>query len=103
MMNRPNRKLQWHITALMLLIVGFFPPVSAQSQRLESLTARAKGHGTISSAVDEWKITSALIVLRENGTFLIAVTSDIQLQAEGTWKASDSSPEEILLKITGGC
>jgi hypothetical protein len=41
-------------------------------------------------------------VLRKNGTFLITVTAEMQLQAEGTWKATPSSPEEILLKITGG-
>jgi len=62
----------------------------------------AKGHGTISSVVDELKITSALVVLRPNGTALITVTADLQLQAEGTWKATASSPEEILLKVTGG-
>ena len=56
----------------------------------------------MTSAVDERKITSALVILRQNGTVLITVTADLQLQAEGTWKASASSPEEILLKITGG-
>ena len=101
-MNRRKRILHGHISVLMLLVVGVFLPVSAQSQKLESLTARAKGQGKIRSSVDEHKITSALIVLRENGTFLMLVTADLQLQAEGTWKASDSSPEEILLKITGG-
>ena len=100
-MNKLKRRLQWNIAPLMLLVLEAFLPMSAH-QQLESLTATAKGHGRISSAVDEWKITSALIVLRENGTFLIAVTADIQLQAEGTWTLSDSSPEEILLKITGG-
>ena len=56
----------------------------------------------MSSAVDEREITSALVVLRQNGTLLITVTADLLLQAEGTWKASASSPDEILLKITGG-
>ena len=56
----------------------------------------------ITSAVEEREITSALVVLRQNGTVLIAVCADLQLQAEGTWKASTSSPDEILLKITGG-
>jgi len=51
----------------------------------------AKGHGTISSAVDELKMTSALVVLREDGTVLITVCAEMQLQAEGTWKASNSS------------
>jgi len=56
----------------------------------------------MTSAVDSRKITSALIVLRHDGTALITVTADLQLQAEGTWKASTASPQEFLLKITGG-
>jgi hypothetical protein len=62
----------------------------------------AKGHGAITSGVDERKITAALVVLRSNGTVLITVTAEAQLLAEGTWKASASSREEILVKITGG-
>jgi hypothetical protein len=62
----------------------------------------ANGHGKLSSVVDERKITSALIVLRQNGTVLVTVTADLLLQAEGTWKATATSPEEIDLKITGG-
>ena len=97
------KRLERIMQCLMLvLFAGFILPVCAQSQKLDSLTATAKGHGKISSAVDEREITSALIVLRQNGTFLIALCAEIQLQAEGTWKASTSSPEEILLKITGG-
>jgi hypothetical protein len=87
---------------LFVLFTGFLVPLSAQSQQLESLTATAKGHGMITSAVETREITSALVVLRKNGTLLITVSADIQLQAEGTWKASASSPDEILLKITGG-
>ena len=56
----------------------------------------------ISLAVEKLEITSALVVLRKNGTLLITVTAELQLQAEGTWKANASSPDEILLKITGG-
>jgi hypothetical protein len=52
----------------------------------------------ISSEVDEREITSALVVLRQNGTVLITVAAEIQQQAEGTWKANAFSPEEILLK-----
>jgi hypothetical protein len=101
-MNRLKRITRWHNILKLVLIAGFIFPVSAQSQKLESLTATGKGHGKISSTVDEREITSALIFLRENGTFLLALSADLQLQAEGTWKASTSSPEEILLKITGG-
>lgn len=98
-MNRLERMMQ---CLMLVLIAGFILPVCAQSQRSESLTATGKGHGKISSVVDEREITSALIFLREDGTFLIALCAEIQLQAEGTWKTSTSSPEEILLKITGG-
>ena len=98
-MKRLERMMQ---CLMLLLFAGFVLPVCAQSQKLESRTATASGHGKISSAVDEREITSALIFLRENGTFLIALSAEIQLQAEGTWKVSTSSPEEILLKVTGG-
>jgi len=101
-MNRLKRITRWHHILKLVLIAGFIFPVSAQSQKSGSLTATGKGHGKISSTVDEREITSALIFLRENGTFLLALSADLQLQAEGTWKASTSSPEEILLKITGG-
>ena len=100
-MNRLKRITRWHHIVKLMLIAGFIFPVSAQSQKLDSLTATGKGHGKITSAVDEREITSALIFLRGDATFLLALSADLQLQAEGTWKASTSSPE-ILLKITGG-
>jgi len=87
---------------LLVLLTGFLLPVSAQSGELKSLIISAKGRGKLSSVVDERKITSALVVLRQNGSALITVTADLQLQAEGTWKATPSSPAEIVLKITGG-
>jgi hypothetical protein len=101
-MNRRKRILRPYNAVLLVLFAGFLLAVSAQSQQLESLTATAKGHGMISSEVEKREITSALVVLRQNGTFLITVTAELQLQAQGTWKASASSPDEILLKITGG-
>ena len=101
-MNRLKRILRPCNAALLVLLAGFLLPVSAQSGELEPLIISAKGHGKLSLVVDERKITSALIVLRRNGTVLITVTADLMLQAEGTWKATASSPEEIVLKITDG-
>ena len=101
-MNGPKRILRPYKAFLLVLFAGFLLPVSAQSVELESLIISATGHGKMSSVVDERKITSALVVLRQNGTVLITVTAELQLQAEGTWKATASSPEEIVLKITGG-
>jgi len=101
-MNKPKRILRPYNAALLVLFAGFLLPVSAQSGESESLIISAKGHGKLSLVVDERKITSALVVLRQNGTMLITITADLMLQAEGTWKATASSPEEIVLKITGG-
>ena len=101
-MNRPKRILPSCNAALTVLLAGFLLPVFAQSGESESLIISAKGHGKLSLVVDERKITSALVVLRQNGTMLITITADLMLQAEGTWKATASSPEEIVLKITGG-
>ena len=101
-MNILRRTLRARNTLLLLLFAGFFLPVPTQSQESESLILRAKGQGLITSDVEKRKITSALVILRQNGTVMIAVSADLQLQAEGTWKASASSPEDIILKITGG-
>ena len=101
-MNKPKRILRPYNAALLVLFAGFLFPVSAQSGESESQIISANGHGKMGSVVDERKITSALVVLRQNGTVLITVTADLMLQAEGTWKATASSPEEIVLKITGG-
>ena len=56
----------------------------------------------ITSTVEKAKITTALVVLRKNGTAMITVTTDLQLQLQGSWKANTASPEDILLTITGG-
>ena len=101
-MNILRRTLRSRSTLLLLLFAGFFLPVSTQSQELESPILTARGQGLITSNVEKRKITSALVVLRQNGTVMITVSAELQLQAEGTWNASDSSPEEIILKITGG-
>lgn len=100
-MNRPKR-IRRPYTVLLVLFAGFLLPVCAQSQESEPLIIKAKGHGKLSSVVDDRQITAALVVLRQNGTALITVTADLLLQADGTWKATASSPEEIVLKITGG-
>ena len=82
-MNGPKRILQRHGTLLMVLLAYFFVPVYAQGQKLDSLTVVAKGHGVIADALDERKFTAALAVLRQDGTVLITMISDLQLQAQG--------------------
>ena len=101
-MNRLKLMMRQHSTLLLLLFAQFLLPASAQGQDCDSLTVVAKGHGVIADTFEERKFTGALAVLRQDGTVLITLYSDLQLQAQGTWSAINSSPEEILLKITGG-
>ena len=100
-MNRIKLLMRRHSALLILLFAQFALPVCAQAQASDSLTAVGKGHGVIADAVDERKITAALAVLRHDGTMMITLYSDLQLQAQGTWSVG-ASPEEILLTITGG-
>ena len=76
-------------------------PAAAQSHKVTSLTAIEKGHGVITFPIEELEVTSVLVVLRENGTMLLALFSDLQLQADGTWSVSPVSPQEIDLTING--
>ena len=101
-MNKVKRTKRLANALVMLLFAGIFASGSAQSQETESMIVSAKGHGVITSTVQKAKITSALVVLRKNGTALITVTADLQLQLQGSWKANSASPEDILLTITGG-
>ena len=101
-MNSFRGTLRLWTAPVMLLLAGVFRPVFAQSQDAESLIVTAKGHGEISVTVEKRKISAALVVLRKDNSVMITVTTDLQLQLQGTWKANTASPEEILLKITGG-
>jgi len=101
-MNTLKRIVHWLDVLAILLFAQFFLPVSAQVQQSEGLTVYGKGHGSIVSTFEERKIAAALVVLRPNGTALITLFSDLQLHAEAQWSASESSSQEIDLKITGG-
>lgn len=90
-----------HNLLLPLLFALFLLPTPARSQQTESITAFARGHGSIVSAVEERNISAALVVLRQNGQALITLYSDLQFQIQGTWSVSNPSPQEIQLKITG--
>ena len=100
-MNRLKRTQQLGNALVILLFAGLLVSASAQSEETEAMIVSAKGHGVITSTVDKAKITNALIILRKNGTARIIVTSDLQLQLQGSWKVNTDSPEKILLIITG--
>lgn len=83
--------------------------IGAQPQTVTSLTANAKGQGTVTIADPEaaksartHPVNSVVVTLRENGDAEIVLVSDMQLFARGRWTAPSDLRKGIDLKITGG-
>src|SRR5215510_13630212 len=92
-----------------VFIVALFAwmPAPAQTPKITSLTATAKGEGTITvtdPGVEERKrpLYSVVVTLRSNGDAEIVVVTDMQLIARGRWTKPADLSQGIALKITGG-
>lgn len=96
------------LTGFILLVALLaWLPATAAIQKLTSLTATAKGQGTITvtnPGVEERKrpLHSVVVTLRENGEAEIVVITDMQLMAQGRWTKPSDLSQGINLKITGG-
>jgi hypothetical protein len=78
-------------------------PLAAFAQKITSLQTTAKGEGTLNiSDIDKHKITSVLVILKENGEAELTFYADLQLSAKGTWSVGKTLSQGIDLKITGG-
>jgi len=102
-----SRFVQVAVLVLALLACLVWLPGTAQSQKLTSLNASAKGQGTITvtdPGVEQRKrpLHSVVVTLRENGDAEIVVVTDMQLFARGRWTKPDDLSQGIALKITGG-
>lgn len=101
-----SRFAQLLIVAFVLLTCG--PAGTAtQSQTFTSLTATAKGQGTMTvsdpeAAANKRPINSIVVTLKEGGEAEIVVVTDMQLLARGRWTAPSDLSKGISLKITGG-
>lgn len=88
-------------TAALIFLTLFAMSNLASSQGPVSLLATANGKGTLTVGKEEFKVTSVVVKLKEDGVAEITLVTDLQLFVTGTWsKAADSG--EIDLKITGG-
>ena len=74
----------------------------ASAQGPASFLATANGKGTLTMGKEEFKVTSVVVKLKEDGVAEITVVSDLQLFVTGTWSKAADSGEGIALKITGG-
>jgi hypothetical protein len=97
------------LTQVIILVVALLAwlPTPASTQKINSLTATAKGQGTITvtdPGAPERKrpLYSVVVTLRENGDAEIIVVTDMQLFARGRWTKPADLSQGIALKITGG-
>lgn len=74
---------------------------SALPQQSSSLTASANGKGTINVGKEEFEVHAVTVKLLEDGKAEVILVSEITFFIQGTWKRSDSSPNEVTLTITG--
>ena len=83
-----------------LTLLGMSSLASAQGPA--SLLATANGKGTLTVGKEEFKVTSVVVKLKEDGIAEITLITDLQLFVSGTWSKAADSGEDIDLKITGG-
>jgi hypothetical protein len=84
------------ILVLLVCTAGFTP--TEPKHRIAS----AKGTGTLKIGNEEFKISSVVIKLMDDGKAEINLISEITVFITGTWARSANSKTEIDLQITGG-
>lgn len=90
------------MTATLTLLTLLAMPSLASSQAPTSLLATANGKGTLMVGKEEFKVTSVVVKLKEDGTAEITLVTDLQLLVTGTWSKPEDAGKGIDLKITGG-
>ena len=90
------------MTAALILLTLLAMPILASAQGLKSFLATANGKGTLTVGREEFKVSSVVVKLNEDGTAEITVVTDLQLFVKGTWSSPADPANPIDLKITGG-
>lgn len=95
------------VVVVLIIALLVWLPAPSSTQKINSLTATAKGQGTITvtdPGAPERKrpLNSVVVTLRENGDAEIVVITDMQLFARGRWTKPADLSQGIALKITGG-
>ena len=96
------RRLIATVTAALTLLTLLAMPSPALPQAPTSFLATASGKGTLTVGREEFKVTSVVVKLKEDGTAEITVVTDLQLLVTGTWSKPEDAGKGIDFKITGG-
>lgn len=90
-----------------LIVIGAFLSLLlatawAQGQTITSLSANAKGQGTLTVGKETFKVPNVVATLKEDGTGELILITDITLFVTCTWSGPADLSKGIDLKITGG-
>ena len=96
-----SRKL-FAITAILVFLPLSEVPNLAAPQGLTSLSAVARGQGTLTIGKEVFKVSTVVVNLKEDGTGELTLVTDLQLFVQCTWSAPADLSQGIDLKITGG-
>ena len=75
--------------------------MTVAQQKPTSLTADAKGSGTIKIGSEEFPLHAVVVKLIEGGALELTLVSEITVFFKGTWSAPDDLTKGIDLTITG--
>lgn len=98
---KTNRKL-FAISATLTLLALLATPNLAAPQALTSLSATARGDGTLTVGKEVFKVYTVVVNLKEDGTGEITLVTDITVFVSCTWSAPADLSKGVDLKITGG-
>ena len=88
------------VGALFILLMLLAARDHAAAQQPKSRVASAQGEGTLKTGREEFKVSTVVVKLMEDGNAEITLVSDITIFVTGTW--SGNAQEGINLLITGG-
>ena len=95
-----NQKHYRVATSLLLLLLLVFPALATRPQD-KDIVVSANGEGLLKVGQEEFKVTAAVVKLKEDHTVEINLISEITIFMTGTWSSTGDPTNGIALEITG--
>ncbi|PWT89703.1 MAG: hypothetical protein C5B55_10910 [Blastocatellia bacterium] len=90
------------VTLLVTFTILSAPAVLSQPRTDQTKLASANGTGTIKLGREEFKLTSVLVKLLDNGQAEVTLVSEITIFLNGKWSSVPGQPHNFNLTISGG-
>ncbi len=90
------------MTATLIFLTLLAIPNLAAPPELTSLSATARGEGTLTIGKEVMKVNTVVVNLKEDGAGEITLVTDFTLFVSCTWSAGSDLSKGVDLKITGG-